>query len=120
MNQIYVINPYKINAVTWVFDDFVRGLEQEPFVCGASEFISSFVPKETISCVITFSADRFPGAETIHKIADEMGGAFYGSQNSKQTLWLCPALLRYFNAPPKAIYFRIDAQEQGALNVQNK
>jgi hypothetical protein len=109
MNQIYVIHPFlrSKSSNVWVFDDEARGLKEEPFVCGASEFISAMLPRTETDCTITFSADPFPGADKLDILVLEMGGAIYGHPPTRKTLWLCPALLRYFASPPQFIYFKI-------------
>jgi hypothetical protein len=109
-NAIHVIHPYRVDkrSPVWQFDDKKRDIVNEPFVCGASEFISSLLPANETDCTITFSAAPFPQAEKIEiLVRDHMGGTTYGHKASGKTMWLCPALLKYFDTPPSEIYFKI-------------
>jgi hypothetical protein len=64
-NQIRVIAPYWLDSVqTWVFDDPVAGLVQEPFVSGVPEMIDDLVaeiPQARQGFRLLFSAQPFPG-----------------------------------------------------------
>ena len=64
-NQIMVIAPYWLEeAATWVFDDSVTGLKQEPFVEGVPEMIDQLVADiadARIGFRLLFSASPFPG-----------------------------------------------------------
>jgi hypothetical protein len=52
-----------------------------------------------------FSAEAFPGA-TLHLVwrRKELSGNVYYSPELDMEGWLCPALLRYFDEPPKEIF----------------
>ena len=110
MNAIHVIHPYRVDkrSPVWQFDDAKRSIVNEPFVCGASEFITSLLPATETDCTITFSATPFPQADKLEiLVRDEHGGTIYGHPLSQKTMWLCPALLKYFDTPPQFIYFKI-------------
>lgn len=112
MNQINVIQPYW-HGGTWVFDDPEKDLDKEPFVAGADRIITLLVqayqipdPKDGFALV--FSADPFPGAQAIMNWErEEMGGNVYSFGASMVEGWLCPALLRYFDAAPKQIHVEV-------------
>ena len=44
------------------------------------------------------------------KAARERGGNWYRAEDFEMEGWLCPALLKYFDAPPKGIYARFEAR----------
>jgi hypothetical protein len=110
MNAINVIAPYKHHG-TWVFDDPRVGLQQEPFVAGADTMIDKAVkdiPDAASGFVLVFSGTPFPG----HRLKlewrrAESGGDWYYSSQLQQEGWLCPALLRYFDKPPREIYVQV-------------
>ena len=106
---MHTISPYW-DGTTWVFDDPERGLVREPFVAGTPEIIdraleSAGAPfRQRFS--VAFSDREFPGWQIVlERVRAESGGEWYcwGEMEG----WLCPALLRYFDAAPKRIYCRI-------------
>ena len=112
-NQLNVIAPYILEDVnTWVFDDPRVGLVQEPFVFGADVFLS-FLSKDILNAHngfrLIFSAGPFPGyQQKVTRIEDEMGGSWYELADPPMKGWVCPALLRYFDAAPAEIYVRAE------------
>ena len=115
MNAINVIHPYKYNG-QWVFDDVSKELDKEPFVAGADTLIDNLLPSEVEECTVLFSEKHFPSATQVIENEgpgeDGEGGTYYLHKRSfgKDTiiphkLWLCPALLKYFNEPPNEIHF---------------
>jgi len=112
MNAINVIHPFKYQG-EWVFDDESKELDKEPFVAGADVLID-MLTNNAEKCTIVFSETLFPGADhtvtssAVNK-ADNDGtqGTFYYSAEFEHDLWLCPALLKYFDKPPKQIHFQI-------------
>ena len=111
MNSLFVIAPYKHHG-TWVFDDPEVGLRQEPFVSGIDTMIDKMVenvPNAERGFRATFSAQRFPGAETkLEWRRSETGGNWYYSDKFKMEGWLCPALFRYFPTAPKEIWVKVE------------
>lgn len=108
MNQINTIYPYKHKG-QWVFDDKAVGLDKEPFVAGADDMIDMLVGNKK-SCVLIFSKDSFPDAtHSIKNIGANAGGSGtdYYSEELQHELWLCPALLKYFETPPANIFFKV-------------
>jgi hypothetical protein len=107
VNSIVAIHPYKA-AGLWVFDDPAVGLRQEPFVSGADAIIDRLVqdiPDAESGFTIVFSANPFPGFNVEFEWRrQEMGGDWYYCPTLKMEGWLCPALLKYFDAPPPRIY----------------
>ncbi len=106
MNQINTIYPYKHRG-QWVFDDEATDLNKEPFVAGADDMLDMLVNKN--SCILIFSKESFPDAT--HQIrnvgSNPGGGTDYYSEELQHELWLCPALLKYFEEPPANIYFKV-------------
>ena len=115
MNQINTILPYR-SMGGWAFDDDAVGLEREPFVAGADKAIDKIVEHlgiETDKIKMTFSKDKFPGHHVkleylVKNPWDE--GDFYTiyDDNFNLELWLCPALLKYFNGAPDEIYVKVE------------
>lgn len=107
-----VIFPYRYNH-TWVFDDDKVGLVQEPFVSGVPEMIDILV--QDINHVdegfrLLFSADIFPGyqAELVWQ-REEYNGHWYSWEEKQLEGWLCPALFKYFEHPPRKIYCKAES-----------
>jgi len=114
MNAITVIRPYK-HVGLWVFDDERAGLVREPFVGGADVLIDRALEAKGINGEdgfrLTFSAGEFPGYDhrfTWVRAGD--GGNWYESQDFHTEGWLCPALFKYFDRAPEALYAKFDAQ----------
>lgn len=111
MNQITAIHPYKVRG-TWVFDDETVGLKQEPFVSGMPEMIDDlvrFMPKAEQGFRLLFSLAEFPGYHRkIEWVKEEFGGNWYFDSMSGLTGWLCPALFKYFDKAPAAIYVKAE------------
>jgi len=110
MNAINVIVPYQYEGI-WVFDDAKVGLVQEPFVGGADTIIDQLVagiPNADSGFAMVFSAGDFPGAQ--HRLMwrrPERSGNIYFSEELGMEGWLCPALLKYFEEPPKEIFVQV-------------
>ena len=110
-NAITVIMPYRY-AGTWVFDDPTVGLKREPFVAGIPEMIDDMVrdiPDAKKGFRLLFSTKPFPGYTlklTWRRGAN--GGNWYYCEKSKKEGWLCPALFKYYDKPPKEIYAKAE------------
>lgn len=115
MNSINVIAPYKYLDM-WVFDDPKVGLIQEPFVSGADMMIERVVkgiPDSEKGFVLLFSSAPFPGSVLrLDWRRPESGGNWYYSEELKMEGWLCPALLKYFSAPPKELFVQVKARSE--------
>lgn len=106
MNSINIIHPYKYHN-QWVFDDENKNLDKEAFVAGADDLITKLLDGQ-IECVIIFSEIQFPGAKhNIEFVKPYNNGSVYYHKELDHQLWLCPALLKYFDKPPAQIYFSI-------------
>ena len=110
MNELNVIAPYKYEGL-WVFDDPRVGLVQEPFVGGADDILdqlTSKIPNADAGFTLVFSANDFAGSQ--HALtwqrAEKSGNVYY-SPDLHMEGWLCPALLRYFDAAPKQIFVQL-------------
>jgi hypothetical protein len=102
----------------WVFDDPQVNLVQEPFISGADTLIDLAVTSIVSAdrgFLLLFSGQPFPGYE-IHltwRRAD-MDGNWYYSESLDHEAWLCPALLKYFDDVPRALYVQCKAKPQDA------
>jgi hypothetical protein len=107
VNSIVAIHPYKAGGL-WVFDDPAVGLTQEPFVSGADAIIDRLVekiPDADSGFTILFSAEPFPGFNVEFEWRrEEMSGNWYYCAALQMEGWLCPALLKYFDAAPARMY----------------
>jgi hypothetical protein len=95
----------------WVFDDERVGLKAEPFVGGADDMIdrvTADIPGACDGFVMVFSADAVPGAQfrLEWRRQDRSGNVYYSPELDSEG-WLCPALLRYFGAPPAEIHVQV-------------
>ena len=81
---------------------------QEPFVSGADIIIDKMVehfskPEEGFTLI--FSANPFPSYQLeLIWAREDCGGNGYNSPKLKMEGWLCPALFKYFEKTPPAIY----------------
>ena len=114
-NAMFTLQLYRyLNQ--WVFDDPVRGLQYEAFVCGMSEIIDEVLVANDIDPVdvqdgfrMTFSTTPFP--DHTHSLTWERegdGGNWYRCDQTHQSGWLCPALFLYYPEAPKKLYARAD------------
>ena len=113
MNAIIAIHPYRFEGL-WVFDDSKVGLVQEPFVAGADTIIDSMVadiPNAKNGFTLLFSANPFPGHQAVFEWRwEETDGNWYYSSDLEAEGWLCPALLKYFEAAPQRIFAQFKAK----------
>jgi len=114
VNAINLIAPYRLHGM-WVFDDARRGLVEEPFVGGADQMIDRVVadlPSPEAGFVMMFSADPFPGSRIVleWRRAEGAGNVYYAPELDAEG-WLCPALLRYFEAPPPMLHVAVRARQ---------
>ena len=111
MNAIGIIAPYKFEGV-WVFDDPAVGLRREPFVAGVPEMIDVLVkgiPDSREGFRLLFSANPFPGHQKkLTWLRGDSGGNDYKLDEPPMEGWICPAMFRYYKAPPKAIYAKAE------------
>ena len=108
MNAIGVINTYRYKNM-WVFDDEIKGLDKEPFVAGADTLLDRLA-KGAKELTLVFSGNSFPDAQLkVDKMKEygPQGGTDYYLKELDHKLWLCPALLKYFDNPPESIYFQV-------------
>jgi hypothetical protein len=112
-----MIHPYSHEGM-WVFDDAAVGLVQEPFVSGADLIIDRLaeqVPDASNGFILIFSELPFPGHQvSLEWLHEECGGNVYRCNELDMVGWLCPALLQYFNEPPKQIH--AEARARGNLS----
>ena len=111
-NSLYVLKPYR-HQNAWVFDDDKVGLVAEPFVFGIDTMIERMtesIPGAAEGFRLIFSTSRFPGAmaELLWR-REEADGNWYFSPTYDIEGWLCPALFKYFEEAPKALYAKAEA-----------
>ena len=117
-NDVYAISAYFHDGF-WVFDDESRGLDKEPFVEGADilmDHMSGRVTDKSKDEVrFYFAKSPLPGFDvklTKYKV-DGYDGTYYFVDfpafdiQKEGPIWLCPALLKFFNKAPKNIYVKI-------------
>lgn len=110
-NAIMVISPYKDQG-TWVFDDASSGLVKEPFVAGVPEMIDVLVkdvPDAEHGFRLLFSAAPFPGYQKkLSWLRGDMGGNYYALDNPPMEGWICPALFKYYEKAPPALFVKAE------------
>jgi len=106
MNSVVAIHPHKFEGL-WVFDDARAGLVQEPFVSGTDAIIDrafAGIPNAESGFTLLFSATPFSGCQIEFQWrCEEAGGNWYYTPSLEMEGWLCPALLKYFEVPPKIL-----------------
>ncbi|QDT44284.1 hypothetical protein Pan241w_43930 [Gimesia alba] len=110
-NAIMVIAPYRHQG-TWVFDDSSAGLVQEPFVAGVPEMIDVIVadiPDANEGFRLLFSAKPFPKFQKkLIWLRGDQGGNYYRFEDSDMEGWICPAMFKYYETAPKALYVKAE------------
>jgi len=110
-NVLMVIEPYWYQD-TWVFDDASKGLDKEPFVQGIPEMIDALVtdiPNARAGFVLLFSSQPFSGYQVeLSLVREEYGGHWYKVKDLEAEGWLCPALFKYFDAPPESLFIKAE------------
>ena len=110
-NQIQIIAPYWLHW-TWVFDDPLTGLVQEPFVNGVPQMIDNLVadiPHPQTGFRLLFSPAPFPGfQQRLEWVREEMGGNWYRTDSPPMEGWLCPALFKYFETAPRELFVKAE------------
>lgn len=105
-NSLFTIFPYKHQG-QWVFDDESKDLDKEPFVAGIDDILD-VATKGAEKATVIFSAVKFPGSQfTMIRGADESGGNWYRCEELGIEGWLCPALFKYFDNAPRAIFVQV-------------
>jgi hypothetical protein len=114
-NSILVISPYWAHG-TWVFDDPLKGLVQEPFVAGVPDMIDLIIgdiPNARNGFTMYFSASPFPGFQKkINWVREESGGNWYSLDEPEMEGWLCPAMFKYFDQAPGSLYLMAEALKE--------
>ncbi len=116
-NVLNVIHPYKWQGM-WVFDDQRVDLEKEPFIEGADTLIDRAVESKGIAEAekgfrLIFSASVFPNYDLKFEwLREGDGGNWYYSPDYDMQGWLCRALLKYFDEPPKQIFARFEEKSK--------
>ena len=117
VNAINVIAPYRYLGM-WVFDDARVGLVQEPFVSGADAIIDravAHIPGAQSGFLMLFSSSPFPGHTfRLEWRRAEMDGNWYYSADLDMKGWLCPALLKYFDEPPRQLFMQVKPKPHDA------
>ena len=111
MNSLMTLGIYRVGKLGWAFDDKIRGIKAEPFVCGAPEIIDALAGplRNQKALRLIFSAAPFPGNPAVlEHLRSECGGNWY--RYRKMEGWLCPTLFAYFETAPKNIYVKVEAE----------
>ena len=112
-NFLRVICPYKFGSA-WVFDDPDVELVREPFVFGADtmlDWLTESIPDAENGFMLYFAPGPFPGATLkLEWVRSEFDGNWYRLENPPMEGWLCPALFKYFEEPPKEIYVKAEGK----------
>jgi hypothetical protein len=94
-----------------VFDDPEVGLIKEPFVGGTDDLIdiaTANIPSRDEGFIAIFSDLPFRGSQIcLEWVREELSGNVYRWADQDREGWLCPALLKYFEKPPRNIHIQI-------------
>ncbi len=107
------IKPYWYNGA-WVFDDVQRGLRAKPFIARAPEIVDQVLRRAGLQprqpFTVTFGDVELPAEGyqfVLEWVREDSAGHWYRWAGMDG---LCPALVRYFDAPPKRIYCQVIAR----------
>lgn len=108
-NSLKFITVYRYNGF-WVFDEPSVSLVKEPFVAGADTLID-ILAKDKEKVAFIFTEHKFPGynlslIKTNEEVDGTTGTDYTCPEYDNHKLWLCPALLKFFNEPPKEIFVK--------------
>jgi len=122
-NSVHVIWPYNVQGI-WAFDDKAKGLVREPFVGAINPMIDKLVtdiPDAKVGFRLLFSASFIPdhNAKLVWR-RKQGGGDWYYCEKFKTEGWLCPALLKYFESPPREIYVKVAPLPKELIEVWKK
>jgi hypothetical protein len=113
MNAINIIEIYKWKGF-WVFDDPSTGLVHEALVMGTDKIIDvavANIENADKGFICIFSGTPLPEYDiklVLHKRGNNIDGNWYRSEELDMDGWLCPALYKYFEVEPDAIYLKIE------------
>jgi len=117
MNSIMAIHPYKHQGV-WVFDDESVSLVKEALIAGIPEILGRLCKEQNIhdpenGFTVLFSDGPFPEHHlktTWIREGDNGFGDWYSAFDGEMEGWLCPALLKYYDEPPKRLYIQVKSR----------
>jgi hypothetical protein len=120
VSKVHAVRPYWLPETgEWAFDDEARGLEREPFVLGASERITELLgdslgwrgleKARQGGFLLLFSERPFDAYQARYYLVREEGGGHVYQDDWGREAWLCPALLKFFDEAPHALYARVEA-----------
>ena len=100
----------------WMFDDQEKGLIQEPFVGDTTGLIDAFtsvIPNAKNGFYLFFADTPFKGYNSrLTHLRTEDGWSEYVLADNKTNAQLCPNLMKYFDSPPRRIYFAVRPKKQ--------
>lgn len=103
----FTIKPYCCSDL-WFFDDPEVGLIREGLTDGTPEVLLRACELADIDSkfVVGFTDAKF-GIHRLDFVMPIWSGSQYYWSEQNMICWFCPALLKYFPAPPKQIYFTV-------------
>lgn len=99
----------------WFFDDPARGIVREEMVLGADTALSALAGAgDHLTAIVS---DQFiAGSDLTLLLAPDINGStaegygtWYREETSRQPVWLCPTLFRYFSPAPEHLYVKVVA-----------
>jgi hypothetical protein len=97
---------------TWVFDDPRVGLVREPFVAGIPEMMDVLIadiPNAKDGFRLLFSANPFPDYQKkLTWLLGGMDGNYYMLDDPPMEGWICPAMFKYYDEPPRELYVKAE------------
>jgi hypothetical protein len=101
----FFIKPYQDGSL-WFFDDPSVGLFREALTDGVPEVLAQACFFSDVKKIFCVSFSNHPlGDYFLNHVKPLRNGNLYKWNNMK--CWFCPALLKYFQKPPKTIWFSV-------------
>ena len=120
---VFTIKPYR-QLNTWMFDDEMKNIHQEPFVLGIPEMLDNVLKSKSIKATqfsMQFSENEINKADLVLELDYEVSdGAWYKIKNNPHVKgWLCPVIHKYFDEIPEKIFIEIKNIEHRTVDIEH-
>ena len=120
--SIYSVKLYKINNVTWVFDDPNKNIVAEAFVAGADTMLDMITRgyDPGLQYILQFSTKDYPGAKMLTYVTEQdaindkripeltSAGTWWQSESDDHVMWLGDTLHEYVDPDDTELYFSVN------------
>ena len=122
MMSIHSVKLYKVNNLTWVFDDPSKNIVAEAFVAGADTMLDMITGgyDPGLKYTLQFSTKDYPGAKMLTYISEQDAmndkripeltdtGTWWISESDDHVMWLCDTLDEYVDPDDTELYFSVN------------